>query len=230
MNQRPPTFKLLKFEPPPVFKPKPSSPSLEELIEQQAKWVSELKKQARDNLGLNTEYMRISWSNRYKIPRHTVFGDYTPEELVLESWEQYYFETPNSLDLKGIHQKVNAKTGLKYYQTGDPVIDAFEEAFSRGETPDMSSLNQYKGGQDIFRSPVFHHTQKTPYGANPGDTVTPRKGLQGVQETASGDKITVAGAKVEHDDYSSDAWVKQALEDDPALRALSEKIGLPHGR
>jgi hypothetical protein len=185
-------------------------------------WLEGLKRQAKANLS-SAESVRIAWQARFKQPRYSSFGDYTPEEVMLELWEQFYFENPESVELHGLYKRRNAKTGYSYYVTGDPVLDQLEEAFGRGERPDLSVLDGPGGGRDIFREPVFMHTEKGP-GFKPGVPVAPQQGLQGVQETQEGAKITAGGAKVSHTDFSSDAWLKAGLEDDLALKALAAKL------
>lgn len=187
-------------------------------ITRQQLWLEQIKRQARENLNIETEYLRISWVNRYKIPMHKDFGDYTPEEMLLEAWEQFYYEHPDHLEMKNIFKRKNPKTGYAYYKTGDPVLDELEEAFGRGETPDLSIID-VAPGPDIFRSAVFQ--------SNDGRVIRPRTGLQGVQENEKGEKITVAGAKVEHENFqSSDDWVKEMLKGDPTLQMLAEKTGM----
>jgi len=228
MRSKPPKLHL-KLNPPKTFNKKTTvEPSVQSDIEARTlAWVDSLKKQARDNLNKDFEYLRISWTSKFKIPRYQSFNDYTPEEIILETWEQFYFEHPDSLELKGINKKKNTKTGYTYYSTGDALLDQFEEAFGRGETPDLSALNNSETGKDIFREPVFTHTEHVVGGdARPGDVVIPRKGFEGVQENEKGEKITVAGAKIQHEDYSSEEWLKKALQEDPGLKAIADKIGV----
>lgn len=180
-------------------------------------WFEGIRAQARANLE-SGDVVRIAWTNRFKIPRYPSFAAYTPEEALLEIWEQHYFENPDSLELKGIVKRKNPQTGATYYVTGDPVIDALEEAFGRNEVPDLSVLTPASRGQDIFRAPVFQHSE----GSLAGHTVSAEMGLQGVQETPDGAKMTAGGAKVHHTDFSSDAWLKAHLDEDLAAKALGE--------
>lgn len=186
-------------------------------------WLDGLKAQARENLK-SSESIRIAWTARFKIPRHPSYDDYTPEEVLLELWEQFYFENPESVELQGIHRRRNAQTGYVYYATGDPLLDELEEAFGRGERPDLSTLNGPGGGRDVFREPVFVHSERGP-GFKAGQPIAPQSGLQGVQESADGAKITAGGAKVHHTDFTSDDWLKAKLEDDVALKAFAEQFG-----
>ena len=87
----------------------------EELRERQQQWLDGIKSLARDNLKDDFEYLRISWHNKYKRPKHENFSEYTLEELLLEAWEQHYIANPDNLELKGIHKKINQRTGYKYY-------------------------------------------------------------------------------------------------------------------
>lgn len=194
-----------------------------EAEEAYARWLDGIKKLARDNLA-SAESVRIAWTSRFKVPRYPSFADYTPEEALLELWEQYYFENPDNIEMKGITKRRNATTGYSYYVTGDPLLDQLEEAFGRGERPDMSVLDGPGGGKDIFREPVFVHTEKGP-GFSSGQPAVPQIGLQGVQDAPGGAKITASGAKVHHTDFSSDDWLKSKLEDDVALKALAGKLG-----
>lgn len=184
-------------------------------------WLEGLKRQAKENLA-SGESVRIAWQARFKIPRYPSFDLYTPEEALLELWEQHYYEHPDSVELSGVYKRRNAQTGYAYYATGDSLLDKIEEAFGRGETPDLSVFDG-KGGRDIFREAVFVHDKKGP-GFKTGQAVAPESGLQGVQERADGAKITAGGAVVSHTDFSSDEWLKKALEDDTALKAFADKI------
>lgn len=217
----PPQF---KFDAAPSFNPRKEDdgPSIADL------WLEEIKKQARANLDNGYEYLRISWHQRWNKPKYDKFEDYTPEEAVIETWEQYYLSNPDSIELKGIYKRKNKKTGYSYYVTGDPLLDKMEEAFGRGETPDLRILDR-KGGKDIFRAPVFTHTENVVGGRGSiGDTFAPRSGGQGVQINKEGDKISASGSKIKHDDYkNSDDWIKDMLKDDPGLAAIAEKLNGP---
>lgn len=187
-----------------------------------------IKKLARDNLETE-ELVRIAWTNRFKVPRYPSFDHYTPEEALLELWEQHFYENPNAVDFAGIHKRKNRATGISYYVTGDPVLDELEAAFGRGERPDMSVLNGKGGGRDVFRAPVFTHSQRGP-GFEAGQAVAPHSGLQGVQEGPDGAKITAGGAKVTHTDFTSDDWLKASLEEDSGLKAFADLLkGDPRG-
>ena len=190
-------------------------------------YVRLLKDKARKNLESN-EQLRVAWSARFKRPMFDHFDEYTPELAMLEAWEQFYYENPDHLEMKGIHKMKNAKTGYTYYKTGDSTIDRLEEAFSRGETPDLEAeFGDIKGGSDIFRENIFvHQHESAEQGFEAGQKVAPRTGYQGVKEDASGAKLTVAGTKIQHDDYKSDQWLKEALEEDPVLKMMAEKMGV----
>lgn len=187
------------------------------------RWQEGIKEQARTNIA-TSESVRIAWTSRFKVPRYPRFADYTPEEALLELWEQFYFENPDNIEMQGISKRRNPQTGYTYYVTGDPLLDELEEAFGRGENPDMSVLDDGGRGADIFREPVFMHSEKGP-GFKPGQPVAPQQGLSGVQEMADGAKITAGGAKVTHTDFSSDDWLKAKLDEDGSLKALAGKLG-----
>jgi len=189
-------------------------------------WLVEIKKKARENLELGSEQIRIAWTHRFQRPRYDSFDEYTPEEITLEMWEQWYYEHPESLEIKGIFKKRNSSTGYSYYETGDPLIDSLEQAFGRGETPDLEEVfGHIQGGKDIFRDAVFEHDQSSGVqGFQAGEKVAPRSGYEGVQENEKGEMVAVDGTKVSHDDYSSDEWVASALKEDPILKAFEEKL------
>lgn len=177
-------------------------------------WLAEIKKIARTNLRNGFEYQRIEWVNRFKIPKYNSFEEYTREEATLESWEQYLFEHPQDLENQGISQKNNPKTGYKYYSTGDPLIDELERQFSEGKTPDLEkAFGHIKNGPEFFRS---YYGAKVPVAET----------LKNVKKDSTGAKISEAGTKIQVDDYKkSDEWLKEALEEDPVLKAMAEKLG-----
>lgn len=182
----------------------------------QEAWIAAIKHQARENLK-GGEHLRISWVKRYRRPRYDHFDEYTIEEMLLETWEQYYLDNPNHLELKGIHKRINEKTKYSYYVTGDPLIDALEKQFAEGKVPDLqAAFGHIKNGQDIFRSPVFK--------GRGGQEIVPVQRPEVVKKNEKGEKITEAGARIEHDNYNSDEWVKEALDDDPVLKAMAAKI------
>lgn len=183
----------------------------------QEAWLDGIKQQARFNVGTELGALRIAWVHRYSIPKHQNIDDYTLEELLLEAWEQHYHENPRSIELQGIVKRINQQTKYAYYVTGDPVIDALEKEFSEGKTPDLqAAFGHIKDGQDIFRSPLFK--------GRAGEVITPRTVPEVMKKNEKGEKVNSAGAAVEHDNYQTDQWVKDALEDDPVLKAMAEKI------
>lgn len=187
-------------------------------------WLEEIKRQAKDNVQNGYESVRVAWSARWKKPRYERFEQYTPEEALLELWEQFYYENPKNVELAGIYKRTNAQTGYAYYKTGDPMLDALEEAFGRGECPDLSVLNCPEG-KDIWRERIFEHDKKnicTPEGA----VVPARVGFQGVRKTKDGEKINeVTGAKIKGTDFTNDEWLKD-FEEDEFLKQLAAKQGI----
>jgi hypothetical protein len=166
--------------------------------------------------------MRISWQNRFRIPRHPRFEDYTPEEIMVEAWEQFLFENPESLEAKGIDKCVNNVTGYKYYKTGDPIIDKLEAAYARGEDPNLDeAFGVVPDGVDIFRSDVWTDEE--------GKKLLPVTEPPKVTWNENGEKISEAGHKVDVADFSSDDWLKQGLDDDPILKSLATKWGIDNG-
>lgn len=220
----PPNLKLpfkvnhkLPFDP---LRPKKlkKDPGVEEKKEVEARlqaWLDSIKQQARDNIKNDFEYIRIAWHNRWGIPKHPHFNDYTQEEAILESWEQFYFDNPDSLEMKGIIKKQDPNTGYKYYQTGDPVIDELEKVFASGGIPDLEkAFGHIKNGESIWKHPVFQGGKHVP------SEPTPKV----VKKNEKGEKITEAGTKLEHDNFKSDDWVKEALQNDPVLQSWEQKM------
>lgn len=154
---------------------------------------------------------------------HDSWDKYTPEEVLLETWEQYFLENPDSLAAAGINKCVDATTGFKYYKTGDPLIDRLEEAFGRGELPDLDeAFGNVKGGTDIFRSEIWQD--------NEGNAIVPNmEAPKVVTWSDKGEKINEAGNKVEIADFTSDDWLEQGLEDDPFLKGLAKQWGITNG-
>lgn len=163
-------------------------------------WIFNIKKQARENLNNPGQSLRINWQARWKKPMHESFDDYTAEEAVLEAWEQYYLETPDNLELKGLLKKTNIETGFAYFETGDKLIDDLEIEFSKGLTPNLSEafIGIAEGpGQSIFQAfePTKHVIKSNP------DT------------------------KRLHTDFKSDSWI----EEDQFLKEFASKMGLNNG-
>lgn len=208
----------LPFE---IPSPPPTSAEIEARNNEQAilqQWLDDLKAQARANLKNDYEFLRINWQNRFNRPKYDSFDEYTTEEMLLETWEQWYFENPSSLDLKGISKKVNARTGYKYYETGDPVLDELERQFSEGKLPDLeAALGHIKNGENIFNSPVFK--------GQGGQPVIPKtKAPEVVHKNQKGEKISEAGSKIQHDNFDSDEWLNEALQEDPVMKAWEAKM------
>lgn len=94
-------------------------------------WVLSVKKKAISNYNNEVERMRIAWVNKFKIPKYRHHDEYTLEEMLLESWEQFYFENPNHLE----NQRDLQKEGLKKLGTlitkRAMFIDALEKELYR---------------------------------------------------------------------------------------------------
>lgn len=179
-------------------------------------WLDALKDIARHNAQDDFQRLRIAWQIRFGVPRHSHFDDYAPEELIVEMWEIYYFENPNDLALKGIHKKVNPKTGYSYYETGDPIIDALEKQFSTGETPDLAeAFAGIKHGPSIWKAAAF--TDKD------GNTISAQRSAS-VQPEAKTEKMPDATSH--STDFTSDAWLKDAFAEDATLKAMAERMGI----
>lgn len=187
-------------------------------LERYLSYVDQIKKQARYNLNTDAGYLRIAWVHKYKRPLHDHYLDYTDEQMLLESWEQFYFENPDHLDVKGIEKKKSTK-GLDYYQCGDPVIDKLEQAFANGETPDLAeAFKDLKKGKDIFRERLFEHE----HGEKSGMKIAPKGDIisEKIGEHEEGNEV------ISHDDYSSEDFLKQAAIEDPILKDFMTKAGL----
>lgn len=96
-----------------------------------------------------------------------------------------------------------------------------EEAFGRGETPDMQSLNFSGPAQDIFRAPVFE--------SKSGEMLPAKTSPEKVIVNEIGETRLKTGEKVAHDSYDGDAWLTKALEEDPVLKSLAKKMGVENG-
>lgn len=143
--------------------------------------------------------------------------------MLLETWEQHLFENPDSMESRGINKCVNNVTGYKYYKTGDEIIDKLEEAFARGEDPDLNAAFAHIGeGVSIFRSDLWSDP-------NGGVVIPDMTAPKVVTWSDKGEKMSEAGNKVEIADFSSDDWLKQGLEDDPILKGLAKKLGVANG-
>lgn len=178
------------------------------------KWLNDIKAQARANVSHGYESVRIAWTAQFNRPKYDRFEDYTPEEALLEVWEQYYFKNPDSLEMQGLSKRVHAQTRQKFYVTGDPVIDAIEEAFAKGEMPDLSVL-QTQDGENIFKSNVFGKSGKL-------------NAAVGEQAESKSEKMEQASSKVSVDNFKSNNWISDALDDDPEMKAMFEKLGVPN--
>jgi hypothetical protein len=190
-------------------------------------YLEDIKRQARENVQHGYESIRVAWSYRWKKPKYDRFELYTPEEAILELWEQYYYENPKNVELAGLYKRHNPATGYAYYKTGDPELDKLEEEFGKGNCPDLSVL-ECPEGVDIWRQPVFVHDQHNI--AQPeGAVVSARTGFAGVQKTAQGEKINTAnGAKIDGTDFTNDEWLKE-FEEDEFLKRLADKQGIKNG-
>jgi len=184
-------------------------------------WLEGIKHQARDNLDNFWERARIEWSARFKTPKYDRFEEYSRDELLCELWEQYYLENPDNIELKGINKKKDSRTGYTYYVTGDPVIDELERSFAAGIVPDMNKAFSYTETGDakrIWEEPIFE--------TNDGEKVNASGRFDHLKKTADGKLTTPMGTSVHRTDFASDDWLNDALNDDPVLKAMKEKLGV----
>ena len=160
--------------------------------------IENLKKQARSHLQDNTESLRIAWQHRWKRPLHHDFKDYTMEELIIELHEQFYLENPDAIESQGIYKKKNPKTGITYYETGDPVLDELEREFGEGRVPDMNKVFQHiDTGKDIFHDMI------------------PKPVVQTEDKSE-----TIHQA----DHFKTDDWISDAKKDDPFIQKMEDFV------
>jgi hypothetical protein len=194
------------------------------LEEKQEAWVDSIKFLARQNLENDKQAMRIAWQNRFKKSTHEKFEDYTPEELLLESWEQFFYENPDHRETHGLSKLKSKKTGKTYFKSGSKQIDDLEAAFARGEAPDLNAVDWgIKESQDIFRAPVFYKEgEEAP--------VTPLQGPETFVKNAAGQYSDGMGNEVEYSDFKNDDWLLEAMGKDDTLSRLQEKFGVTNGK
>jgi len=183
-------------------------------------WIEGVKLQARKNLEDFWERSRIEWCSRFKIPKYDKFEKYSREELLCELYEQFYLDNPDNLELKGVHKKVDAETGLSYYVTGDAVIDEMERTFAKGVVPDMDDVfgRRMEEAKRIWDEPIFETEEGTKISASILQDGAPKDG--------SGKFVTQAGTSAHKTDFSSDDWLEDALKDDPVIKAMKENMGV----
>lgn len=183
-------------------------------------WLEGIKAEARDNLDNFWERARIEWTARFKKPRYDSFHQYSREELLCELWEQYYLENPESLEMKGINKRKDPQTGYTYYETGDPVIDELERSFAAGIVPDMNAAFAHTEGEakPIWEEPVFETME--------GEKVAASGRFDHLKSAPDGKLRTAAGTSAHTTDFTSDDWLTDALNEDPVLKAMKEKLGV----
>jgi len=161
-------------------------------------YADQLKKQARDNVQHPEERLRIAWQHRWKRPLYESYLDYTPEELIVELHEQYFYENPDALENQGLFKKRNPKTNLVYYETGDPTLDALEKEFGEGKVPDLQRVfGDIKDGKDIF-----DEVRRKPF----------------VSKDKKDEKIRQA------DNFKSNEWLDSAKEEDPFIQKMEDFV------
>ena len=58
---------------------------------------------------------------------------YTPEELIVEFFEDYFESHP----AEQLQRQVHETSGQPYFVTGDPLIDKWEREIAEGREPDL---------------------------------------------------------------------------------------------
>ncbi len=58
---------------------------------------------------------------------------YTPEELIVEFFEDYFESHP----AERLERQVHEASGQPYFVTGDPLIDKWEREIAEGREPDL---------------------------------------------------------------------------------------------
>lgn len=72
------------------------------------------------------------WQRKYNLPwNHDLFQDRTIFDLLVEFWEDYYEQKP-------LEAHRNADGHVQFKDTGDPLIDKWEEQIAQGIMPDFS--------------------------------------------------------------------------------------------
>lgn len=93
----------------------------------------ELRQEAKHRL--HTNFVRRWWCKKYNLPSTDPrFQDYTPEDLLIEFYEDMYERKPN-LQLPGDEEAALA-TEPVFEETGDPLIDEIEKRLAKGENVD----------------------------------------------------------------------------------------------
>ena len=84
--------------------------------------------------------LRRWWTRKYSLPATSdEYLRYTPEELLVEFFEDYFEAHPD----RQVRQETHEGTGQRYFVTGDPVIDRWEREIAEGREP------YYDAGVDL---------------------------------------------------------------------------------
>lgn len=79
-------------------------------------------------------FLRGWWTEKYRLPsNHELFQNAVPFNLLIEYYEDYYRDMPEALlgDAKGPDGEI------VFTDTGDPLLDKWEEELAQGLTPDL---------------------------------------------------------------------------------------------
>lgn len=71
------------------------------------------------------------WTTKYRLPsNHKLFQKTTYFELLVDYFQDYYEANP-------IEQYRNEQGNIQFKDTGDPLIDKWEQEIQEGNTPDL---------------------------------------------------------------------------------------------
>lgn len=80
------------------------------------------------------QQLRRWWTRKYQAPpTDPRYLAYTPEDLLLEFFEDYYADHPE----RRVERRTHEATGAQYAVTGDPLIDKWEREIAEGREPDL---------------------------------------------------------------------------------------------
>jgi len=80
--------------------------------------------------------LRRWWARKYRLPPTSdEYLRYTPEELLVEFFEDYFESQPDQQLRRGVDER----SGQTYFVTGDPDIDQWEREVAAGHEPDYDA-------------------------------------------------------------------------------------------
>jgi len=91
------------------------------------------------------EWLARWWSRKYKLPwNHELFQERTPISLLAEYYLDFYEEHPLE-----VHRQADGEIQLK--DTGDKLIDKWEEKIAQGHEPDLTEAFTPEGLEKLQR-------------------------------------------------------------------------------